>query len=183
MNPFYDINLPVDGPLNITVDELYERANFIHTGMALMPIDYLNPKLVDILVRSNIKLKDFVCWNWDKKIEYRVHTDGNYFSDKKRLCGMNWNFTEGTSVKFFSTETGEPVFRKSSEIDFSTYWVFENKSAVSEWSSAGPVIINTQVPHQISFNVDGVNFRRSITLRFQETFETLYFKLKNKNYV
>jgi hypothetical protein len=183
-NPFYEINLPISDPLNLEVDELYKKAKFIHTGMAIMSKEYLKVELIETLAFANIDLKDFVVWNWDKTKNYRVHTDGDYFSDKKRLCGINWNFTPTTSVKFFDSENGRPFSRGTSEIDFSTYWLFQgDPRVISEWSGFGPVIFNPQIPHQVSFNDYDTRFRRSITLRFRETFSSLYEKLKGKNYV
>lgn len=183
-DPFHEIDLPISGPLNLEVDDLYKKTNFIHTGMAIMSKEYINIDLIELLTSADIDLIDFVVWNWDRTKNYSVHTDGDYFSDNKRLCGMNWNFTPTTSVKFFDSENGKPFFRKTSAIDFSTKWLFQSDPRViSEWSGSGPVIFNPQIPHQISFNDNETRFRRSITLRFRETFLSLYEKLKGKNYV
>jgi hypothetical protein len=185
VNPFYKINLPIDNPLNLSVDELYGRSNFIDTGMALMPVEYLNKELVEIFEDIAVKIKDFVVWNWSKTKNHPIHTDGDYSSNtRKRLCGINWNFTPTTSVKFFDKENGKPYLRKTSEIDFSTSWVFTGPPRVIfEWDGPGPVIFNPQIPHQICYNDADTLFRRSITLRFQETYLSLYDKLNANDYV
>ena len=91
------------------------------------------------------------------------------------MCGINWNFTPKTRVEFYSTEGATPKFWYRSEYDFSTSW--ENTTKIIDvWDDEGPVLFNPQVPHDIKGDV-GVEKRLSMTLRFNETYESLRDKL------
>lgn len=141
---------------------------------------FLNPELIEFFKQKNIKLREnFIVWHWNIPGPKNPHTDGDWFSTetivKRRLCGINWNFTEGSFVEFYSTEGGNPVFSYRGEYDFSTTWENTDK-VIDTWDNAGPVIFNPQVPHNVKA-IDGITKRLSITLRFYETYESLRKKL------
>lgn len=144
----------------------------------LVDKSFLNPKLLEYFEQKSIKIREnFIIWHWNLPGPKNPHTDGDWLSTeivvKKRLCGINWNFTDDSWVEFYSTEGGKPVFSYRGEYDFSTTW--ENtENVISIWSGRGPVIFNPQIPH----NIKGTgNKRLSITLRFYETYESLRDKL------
>lgn len=155
----------------------------------LVDKSFINPELLKYFDDRNIKIREnFIIWHWN--ISYNVddatkkqiqtilpHTDGDWFSNdlivRKRLCGINWNFTEDSYVEFYSSEGATPKFIYRSEHDFSTRW--ENATEIiDEWHGAGPVLFNPQVPHNVKSFDDK---RLSITLRFYETYESLRDKL------
>jgi hypothetical protein len=144
----------------------------------LIDSSFLNPELLKYFTRKKIKLREnFIIWHWNLPGPENPHTDGDWHSDetvvKKRLCGINWNFSEDSYVEFYSTEGGKPTFSYRGKYDFSTTWENTDK-VIDVWSGAGPVIFNPQVPH----NVKGTGSKRlSMTLRFYETYESLRKKL------
>jgi hypothetical protein len=146
----------------------------------LLGIENLNPELLDFFKKKNIEIREnFIFWSWNTKQDKNPHTDGDWFSDdvvvKKRRCGINWCFTPGTWVEFYSTEGLNPEFRYRKENDFSTAWPGADK-VIATWKTKGPVIFNPQIPHDIK-SLDFINNRKSITLRFYETYESLREKL------
>jgi hypothetical protein len=146
----------------------------------LVDREFINPDLLDFFDKKKIKIREnFIIWNWQKNGVKLPHTDGDWFSDetviKKRLCGINWNFSPGTRVEFYSTENATPVFEHRGDYDFSTFWKNCNK-LVAVWFSEGPILFNPQVPHKVGFNTFSTN-RVSLTLRFFETYDTLKEKL------
>jgi hypothetical protein len=146
----------------------------------LLECDNLNPELIDFFTSKKIKIREnFILWYWRTDKQRDPHTDGNYFSDettvKKRLCGINWNFSPGTRVEFYSTEGITPQFWHRGDYDFSTSWPGANK-VIDCWDDAGPVIFNPQIPHDVKSD-DRLKRRLSLTLRFYETYESLKEKL------
>lgn len=140
----------------------------------------LNPELLDFFKSKDVKIREnFLMWHWNVPGPKWPHTDGDWFSEnqhiRKRLCGVNWNFTPGSYVEFYSIEGGKPVFSNRGEYDFSTTWENTDK-VIDVWASEGPVIINPQVPHNVK-GVKGITKRLSITLRFYETYESILRKL------
>lgn len=174
-------------PLKINVKELLvdwpeERMD------KLFDISYLNPELLAFFKERNIDIRsNFILWNWyvnptaNHLPLNNPHTDGDWFSEeqfiRKRPCGINWNFSEGTRVEFYSSEGSKPVFKYRSEHDFSTIWLNCNK-VIAVWDDAGPILFNPQIPHNIKGN-PGVERRLSMTLRFNETYESLRDKLND----
>ena len=173
-------------PLKMDVSELLvdwpaERSD------KLIHFSYLNPELLDYFKEKNIVIRhNFILWNWYindfpdvKYMRKWPHTDGDWFSEevivRKRLCGINWNFSPGTRVEWYSTEDGKPKYMYRSEHDFSTKWIGCHK-VVAVWDDAGPILFNPQIPHNIEGDI-GVARRVSITLRFEETYESLRDKL------
>jgi len=147
----------------------------------LLDISFINPELLEYFKSRNISIREsFILWHWHISQKNRLpHTDGDWFGKenhvKKRLCGINWNFTPKTRVEFYSTEGATPKFWYRSEYDFSTSW--ENTTKIIDvWDDEGPVLFNPQVPHDIKGDV-GVEKRLSMTLRFNETYESLRDKL------
>lgn len=146
----------------------------------MFDIALLNPELVNFFQSKDVKIREnFIMWHWNIPGPKWPHTDGDWFSTghhvKKRLCGVNWNFSPGTYVEFYSTEGGNPEFSYRGEYDFSTTWKDTDK-VIDVWDGQGPVIINPQIPHNVK-GTDGVKKRLSITLRFYETYESLMQKL------
>jgi len=154
----------------------------------LFDISYLNPELLDYFKERNIIIRpNFILWNWyvnppahHLNLKW-PHTDGDWFSKewgiRKRLSGINWNFSPGTRVEWYSTEGTKPVYKYRSEHDFSTIWIDCDK-VTDIWDDAGPILFNPQVPHNIKGDV-GVERRLSMTLRFEETYESLRDKLND----
>ena len=141
----------------------------------LVDSKFLNSKLLDYFNQRNIKVREnFIIWNWNIPGPKDPHTDGDWFSTKsKRLCGINWNFSDDTYVEFYSTEGGIPKYSYRGEYDFSTTWENTDK-VIDVWNGTGPVIFNPQVPHNVKGNS---NKRLSMTLRFYETYDSLRKKI------
>lgn len=144
----------------------------------LFDITLINPELLDYFKQRDIKIREnFILWHWNLPGPFHPHTDGDWRSNeevvRKRLCGINWNFTPGSWVEFYSTEGASPEFYYRGEYDFSTTWRNATK-VIDVWDDEGPVLFNPQVPH----NVKGTRKNRiSVTLRFYETYESLKEKL------
>jgi len=146
----------------------------------LHSIDQLNPELLDFFKLTGINIREtFLLINWRVHRPRPAHTDGNWFSgDKiveKRQCGINWNFSPGTWVEFYSMENATPVYNPKGRIDDATIWPDVYK-IIDRWDSAGPIIFNPQVPHRVN-GLPDIKRRVSCTLRFVETFESLEKKL------
>lgn len=146
----------------------------------LHSIDYLNPELINFFLENNVKLRDtFLLINWWTLKDRPPHTDGNWFStDKiiqKRQCGINWNFTPGTWVEFYSSENATPAFDPKGRIDDATTWPDAN-IIIDKWTTFGPVIFNPQIIHKVK-SLPHIERRTSCTLRFEETYESLCEKL------
>lgn len=142
--------------------------------------DYLNPNLKEFFQDHQIKLRDtFLLINWWTLRPRPPHTDGNWFSgDKvvgKRQCGINWNFTPGTWVEFYSKENAIPNWNPKGRIDDATTWSNAN-TIIDKWDSPGPIIFNPQVIHRVN-SLPHIQRRASCTLRFEETYESLSDKL------
>lgn len=173
LQPFYHLNLLKD-PLITPIDKLAT-----HTGMKVADLKLLNPDLLEFFNKLNISCKDFVIWVWSSKMKYPIHTDGDWFGTVKRSCGINWNFSPDTEVVFYSTENGIPVFHQESTTNFATHWDFiGDPIKVAAWRGPGPVLFNPQIPHIISYDNPTNSIRCSITLRFNESFESLYKKIE-----
>jgi hypothetical protein len=144
----------------------------------LFDISLVNPELLDYFAQRYIKIREnFILWHWNLPGPIHPHTDGDWKSTdeivKKRLCGINWNFTPGSCVEFYSTEGATPEFYHRGEYDFSTTWKNATK-VIDVWDDEGPVLFNPQIPH----NIKGPGRNRlSVTLRFYETYESLRAKL------
>lgn len=152
----------------------------------LLDVSYLNPELLDYFKERKIEIRStFILWYWyisppSHHLTLKwPHTDGDWFSDdvtvRKRLSGINWNFLPGSRVEWYSTEGTKPIFNYRSEYDFSTVWVDCDK-VTDIWDDAGPVLFNPQIPHNIKGDA-GVDRRLSMTLRFNESYESLRDKL------
>jgi hypothetical protein len=184
LKPFYQIDIGIEYPFDLCLEEIYNFADHNNSQDFILANTFLKKELIDILLKSNIKIKDSVLWKWSCSYSDYIHTDGNYFTKNKRLCGLNYNFSTETSVLFFDKYLGTPILNKRKENDFSTQWSFNQEpSIVSEWKGPGPTIINPQIPHSVHFNNCNVH-RRSLTMRFSnESFNSLYFKLKLNNFI
>jgi hypothetical protein len=164
-------------PLSSPIEEILTKYP-THRSFRVLDLSHLNPELLDYFKERDIKIReDFIFWNWHVPGAFIPHTDGDYRPTdgvaRRRLCGINWNFTPGTRVDFYSTDGTTPEFVYRSELDYFTLWKNATK-IIDVWDDAGPVLFNPQVPH----NVNGtVKNRRSITLRFYETYEDLREKL------
>jgi len=178
---FCDLNLKIF-PFNHSIESLF-KDNWPENRMdKLFSIDYLNPTLVDFFRDHRVALRDnFLLINWWTLRSRPPHTDGNWFSDDKivakRQCGINWNFTPGTWVEFYSMENATPRFNPKGRIDDATTW--ENAEVViDKWDSPGPVIFNPQMIHRVK-SFPYIERRQSCTLRFEETYESLIEKLSD----
>jgi hypothetical protein len=184
LKPFYNINIGVEYPFDLSLEEIYNFADHSKNQIFILSNTFLKKELIDVLLKSNIKVKDSVLWNWSPTYNNYIHTDGHYFTENRRSCGLNYNFSNETSVRFFDEHSGMPAgpLRKT-EDNFYTQWSFNQEpSILSEWKGPGPVIINPQIPHSVHFNNCNVH-RRSLTMRFSdESFNSLYFKLKFNNF-
>lgn len=181
------IELPINiYPLVKPIEELLSNMEFpLVRGYprldSLLDIELINPELLSYFKDRDIKIREnFILWKWAIKsaLPRLPHTDGDWRSVdaiRKRPCGINWNFTPGTRVEFYSKEGATPVFEDRGKHDFSTSWENCNK-IIDVWDTAGPVLFNPQVPHDIKAN-DGIKKRLSITLRFYETFQSIKGKL------
>jgi len=163
---------PVDHLLNTGWPE--NRMDKLHS------IDFLNPELITFFRNHDVKLRDtFLLINWWTLRNRPPHTDGNWFSTdkiiKKRQCGINWNFTPGTWLEFYSMENAIPNFDPKGRIDDATTWSNAN-TVIDRWDSAGPVIFNPQIPHKVK-SLPHIQRRASCTLRFEETYKSLCEKL------
>jgi hypothetical protein len=176
---FYHLDLdifPFSDPVEVLLknDWPESRMDKLHS------IEYLNPKLVKFFEDRDVKLRDtFLMINWWVHRPRPPHTDGNWFSDDeiiaKRQCGINWNFTPGTWVEFYSMENAVPNFNPEGRIDDATTW--SNASTViDKWNTPGPVIFNPQMIHRVN-GFSHIQRRTSCTLRFKETYESLADKL------
>ena len=159
-----------------------------HRMDKLIDICYLNPDLLKYFEKRNISIRsNFILWYWyinPPKHHLPLkwpHTDGDWSSKdvtvKKRLSGINWSFLPGSRVEWYSPEGATPVFKYRSEHDFSTVWVDCDK-VTDIWDDAGPVLFNPQIPHNIKGD-PGVDRRLSMTLRFNESYESLRDKLND----
>lgn len=146
----------------------------------MFDVSWLNPQLLEFFHRKDVQIREnFLMWHWHVPGPKWPHTDGDWFSPhhhvRKRLCGVNWNFTPGSYVEFYSTEGGEPVFSNRGVNDFSTTWT-KTDNVIDVWDGWGPVLFNPQIPHNVK-GIEGVTRRLSITLRFYETYESMMRKL------
>lgn len=174
--PFY----PLVSPVEEFIIQLPNVNGFPRLDR-LLDIEFINPDLLQYFKDRNISIREnFILWNWAVKpgIARLPHTDGDWRNNdniRRRTCGINWNFTPGTRVEFYSREGATPVFEDRGKHDFSTSW--ENcNNIIDIWDTPGPVLFNPQIPHDIKSN-DGIRRRISLTLRFNETFESLKKKL------
>ena len=163
---------PVDYLLNNDWPE--NRMDKLHST------EYLNPELIQCFQENNVKLRNtFLMINWWTLRPRPPHTDGNWFSDDgvvaKRQCGINWNFTPGTWVEFYSEENATPKFDPKGRIDDATVWP-DAKTVIDKWDTPGPVIFNPQIIHRVK-SFPHIQRRVACTLRFDETFESLGEKL------
>lgn len=151
-----------------------ERMDKLHN------IEDLNPEILDLFQKNNVIIRNtFLIINWWVHRPRPAHTDGNWFSPDeivaKRRCGINWNFTPGTWVEFYSMENAVPTFNPSGRIDDATTWSNAN-TIIDKWDTLGPVIFNPQMIHRVN-GFPYIQRRISCTLRFEETYESLSDKL------
>ena len=142
----------------------------------LLDSSLLNPDLLDYFKERDIRIREnFIFWNWKLPSPGNPHTDGDWRLNavRKRLCGINWNFTPGSWVEFYSTEGATPEFIDRGGHDFSTNWKNATK-VIDVWNDEGPVLFNPQIPHNVKGSISN---RVSVTLRFNETYEDLRAKL------
>lgn len=168
----FPFSRPVDYLLNNDWPE--NRMDKLHS------IDYLNPELIECFQENDVKLRNtFLMINWWTLKDRPAHTDGNWFSNdkiiSKRQCGINWNFTPGTWVEFYSMENAVPCFNPNGSIDDATTWSNTN-TIIDKWDTPGPVIFNPQIIHRVN-SLPFIQRRVSCTLRFEETYESLIQKL------
>lgn len=178
MKSFYNLNLPIENSFKSNLEPLLSQP-FNDNQFKVIDESILSNELILFFKNHSIRLHSCVLWQWDLLYQHDVHTDGNYLFGPKRACGINWNFSLDTSVKFFSEEGATPILESTNSENFSTVWKYNNEPVeIAEWIGPGPVIFNPQIPHRINkINVDA-KIRNSVTLRFNETFYELYFKLK-----
>jgi hypothetical protein len=146
----------------------------------LHSIEHLNPDLISFFQDHGVKLRDtFLMINWWTLRDRPPHTDGNWFSNdkiiQKRQCGINWNFTPGTWVEFYSMDNATPNFDPKGRIDDATTWS-NVTTIIDKWDTPGPVIFNPQIIHRVK-SFPHIERRASCTLRFGETYESLCDKL------
>jgi hypothetical protein len=178
-NCFTELSINLS-PFSKTVTELLTdkwpsgRMDKLHS------INELNPELLVFFKDNNVEIRDtFLLINWWVHRPRPAHTDGNWFSRDeviaKRQCGINWSFTPGSWVDFYSTENATPYFDPKGRIDDATTWP-NVKDIVARWETPGPVIFNPQIPHRVN-SLPNIPRRVSCTLRFVETYESLVSKL------
>jgi hypothetical protein len=142
--------------------------------------EYINPVLIKFFQDHKVKLRDtFLMINWWTQRPRPPHTDGNWFSSDgiivKRQCGINWNFTPGTWVEFYSMDNAIPDFNPKGRIDDATTWSNVD-TIIDKWDTTGPVIFNPQIIHKVN-SFPYIQRRVSCTLRFEETYKSLADKL------
>lgn len=155
---FIHLNLPfhpLKYELNFYLNEENEKSK-------LYGIDYLNPELVDFFNQSKIFLKKkWLLIIWQDKKQNPPHSDGF------RKCGINWNFTPNTSLEFYSNDNAESF--KINEDPENVFWR-NLSSPIAVWNTAGPVLINTSIPHGVSLNSKK---RITCSLSFYQDYDTL----------
>jgi hypothetical protein len=180
MLPFYRLNATVPEPFSKDLDLIYKKLKFISGQFEVKEVDILSSALLLFFNQRKIKVLSCVLWRWDLENYHDIHTDGNYFSDIKRSCGINWNFSPSTSVKFYSEDNGRPQLKNGNQENFSTSWIYDSEPPCThEWTGEGPVLFNPQVPHRIHKIHDSEKIRESLTLRLDESYESLYLKLQD----
>lgn len=147
-----------------------------------MPLDitHLNPELLKYFEEKQVHIgHNFLLWHWKVQEHHVPHTDGDWqligADRRKRLSGINWNFTPDTWVEFFSFDGMTPKLIHKNKDDFSTHWE-GTPTQIDKWEGAGPVIFNPQMLHRVAAKKN-VWRRVSMTLKFHESYEELVEKL------
>jgi hypothetical protein len=185
--PFQHVEINISEPLIKGADQFFNEVEYKNTDYLLFSKELINPDLLYFLDHHSIICSGFAAWRWTfERNDLPLHTDGNYFIEKRRYCGINWSFSPDTYVKFFKTDNGTPHLKEikgRNQTDtwyYTTLWSFDGDPEVmAEWHGSGPVIFNTQIPHIVCRKSPEVKHRRSIVLQLNdEVYETLNEKLR-----
>lgn len=140
-------------------------------------INDLSLELINFFHNNNVKLmRDWILIHWYDDKPSIPHTDGEWFSSdpsKKRLCGINWNFTPGTWVEFYDSQHAVAYKRHQ---DYTNVFWKNIGDIIAKWDTAGPAIINAQIPHAVR-GTEIHGRRISCSLNFLETYESITNKL------
>jgi hypothetical protein len=169
-------------PLNFKV----EKDNYVRKNV--FQKDILNKKFVEwVEDRAEMKIDKVVLWHWLCNYPDVAHIDCNPQGKIAPNGALNWTLSKDfTSVQWFNTDAWELKVSMNNE-DFPG-WDMPNVEAYisvkvnqedrdDEWSSRGPAIINTTIPHMIY----APTTRVSISLQFagEFTYQELLDKFRN----
>lgn len=185
--PFHKFNIDIPNPTKTNPYEFCNSVEYKNTDFMIFSLEDMNPELVYFLNHHAIECTGFISWRWSfSRKDIPLHTDGNYFIEKRRHCGINWCYSSNTYVKFFDPSNGTPYLKDIQGSDYgdkwyhTTLWKFDGEpKTLIDWEGEGPVVFNTQVPHRVFRKNPNIKHRRSIALKLgDETYGTLIKKLE-----
>ena len=185
--PFHKFTDFIPPPLKIDPLDFFKEIEYKNTDFMIYPLESMNQDLIYFLNHHSIKCTGFICWRWSfSRTDIPLHTDGNYFIEKRRHCGINWCYSPDTYVKFFDPQNGIPYLKEIKGTDYgdkwyhTTLWKFDGEArTLVDWEDEGPVIFNTQIPHLVYRKNGDIQHRKSIALKLgDEIYDTLVKKLE-----
>lgn len=197
MNPYYEdisdlIPFDIDDLIDkdkfktLPLDFNIEKDNYVRKN--LFQKDVLNKNFVE-WIESKIKMSidKVVVWHWRCNNPDTAHIDCDPTGKIAPNGALNWTLSKDfTSVQWFNTDTWKLKVSMNNE-DFPG-WDMPNVEAYisvkvnqedrnDEWTSRGPAVINTTIPHMIY----APNTRVSISLQFagEFSYQELLDKFRN----
>ncbi len=146
----------------------------------------LNPEFLSFLNSKNINVQKVIVWHWFCKTARWAHIDCSA-QGEILPAALNWTLEDHDSqVNFYNLPNVDKTVRFGNEID--TGWRTDNVTAYipvnvegvepdAVWSTQGPALINTSIPHLII----APQMRRSVSLGIYNpvSIETLLERLQN----
>jgi hypothetical protein len=180
-------------PANPLKDPNDPRFNLIKEFEPFDP-NILTDELLAIFEKINVKVKCCIVFSRQDNKSHAsnrvLHTDLNAtvvngkFEWKKIICGVNWELNNNTNEFAWYDTTGipesYPPFQGTKDITLNgihygsrrQQGVYPGSTKLASTEIKQPTLVRTDVAHLITYNNTAPVFRRSLSVRFEETWNS-----------